>query len=170
MSAGFDQLEGTESGQISVHSKSPATPTTPARSSPPSAQARKRNGRLQKKNVRLVAEEASENENTPSHRVFAAKTEIGACRQKSFKEGRDYLSMTLDDPSFTAPIFASLFADEDGKTFNLIWSRARILNGHRPPHPSPVWHCRAGLCGFETSVAEGLFARGFTLSRRSENH
>ena len=55
--------------------------------------------------MRLVAEEASENENAPSHRVFAAKTEIGACWQKSFKEGRYYLSMTLDDPSFTAPIF-----------------------------------------------------------------
>ena len=41
-----------------------------------------------------------------------------------------YLSIRLDDPSFTAPIFASLFADEDGKTFNLIWSRARTSNGH----------------------------------------
>ena len=80
--------------------------------------------------MRLVAEEASENENTPSHRVFAAKTEIGACRQKSFKEGRDYHSIKLDDTSFTAPIFASLFADKDARTFNLIGSRARISNGH----------------------------------------
>ena len=46
------------------------------------------------------------------------------------QEGRDYLSIKLDDPSFTAPIFASLFADEDGKTFNLIWSRARTSNSH----------------------------------------
>jgi uncharacterized protein (DUF736 family) len=53
---------------------------------------------LQKKNVTIVAEEASENENAPSHRVFVAKAEIGA--------------------------------DEDGKTFNLIWSRARTSNGH----------------------------------------
>jgi uncharacterized protein (DUF736 family) len=85
---------------------------------------------LQKKNVRLVAEEASENENTPSHRVFVAKAEIGAAWAKTSKEGRDYLSIKLDDPSFTAPIFASLFADEDGKTFNLIWSRARTSNGN----------------------------------------
>ena len=68
---------------------------------------------LQKKNVTIVAEEASENENAPSHRVFVAKAEIGACWQKTSKEGRDYLSIKLDDPSFTAPIFASLFADED---------------------------------------------------------
>ena len=85
---------------------------------------------LQKKNVTIVAEEASENVNAPSPRVFVAKAEIGACWKKTSKEGRDYLSIKLDDPSFTAPIFASLFADEDGKTFNLIWSRARTSNGH----------------------------------------
>ena len=84
---------------------------------------------LQKKNVTIVAEEASENENAPSHRVFVAKAEIGACWQKTSNEGRDYLSVKLDDPSFTAPIFANLFDDEDGKSFNLIWSRARRTNG-----------------------------------------
>ncbi len=84
---------------------------------------------LQKKNVTIVAEEASENENAPSHRVFVAKAEIGACWQKTSKEGRDYLSIKLDDPSFTAPIFANLFDDEDGESHNLIWSRARRTNG-----------------------------------------
>ena len=85
---------------------------------------------LQKKNVRIVAEEASGIENAPSHRVFVTKAEIGACWQKTSKEGRDYLSIKLDDPSLNAPIFASLFADEDGKIFNLIWSRARTTNSH----------------------------------------
>ena len=84
---------------------------------------------LQKKNVTIVAETASDKENAPSHRVFVAKAEIGAAWAKTSKEGRDYLSIKLDDPSFNAPIFASLFADEDGKAFNLIWSRART-NGH----------------------------------------
>ncbi len=85
---------------------------------------------LQKKNVTIVAEEASDNENAPSHRVFVGRAEIGAAWTKRSNEGRDYLSVKLDDPSFTAPIFASLFADEDGKTFNLIWSRARTSNGN----------------------------------------
>jgi uncharacterized protein (DUF736 family) len=85
---------------------------------------------LQKKNVTIVAEEASENENAPSHRVIISKADVGACWQKTSKEGRDYLSIKLDDPSFTAPIFASLFADEGGKTYNLIWSRARTSNGN----------------------------------------
>ena len=85
---------------------------------------------LQKKNVTIVAEEASANENAPSHRVFVGRAEIGAAWTKTSKDNREYLSIKLDDPSFTAPIFASLFADEDGKTFNLIWSRARTSNGH----------------------------------------
>ena len=84
---------------------------------------------LQKKNVRLVAEAASDNENAPSHRVVVSGIEIGAGWSKTSKEGRDYLSIKLDDPSFNAPIFASLFADEDGKSFNLIWSRGRT-NGN----------------------------------------
>lgn len=85
---------------------------------------------LQKKNVTIVAEELSENENAPTHRVFVAKAEIGAAWAKTSKEDREYLSIKLDDPSFNAPIFASLFADEDGKTHNLIWSRARTSNGN----------------------------------------
>jgi uncharacterized protein (DUF736 family) len=84
---------------------------------------------LQKKNVTIVAEEASENEKAPSHRVFVGRAEIGAAWLKTSKEDREYLSIKLDDPSFAAAIFASLFADEDGKTHNLIWTRARTSNG-----------------------------------------
>ena len=84
---------------------------------------------VQKKNVTIVTEEPSDNENAPTHRVFLARADIGAGWAKTSKEGRDYLSIKLDDPSFNSPIFASLFADEDGKTFNLIWSRGRT-NGN----------------------------------------
>ncbi|HEY9092246.1 DUF736 domain-containing protein [Parasphingorhabdus sp.] len=84
---------------------------------------------VQTKNVRIVPEEASENENAPTHRVFVGRAEIGAAWTKTSNEGRDYLSVKLDDPSFTAPIFANLFDDEDGKTYSLIWSRARKASG-----------------------------------------
>lgn len=84
---------------------------------------------VQTKNVRIVPEEASDNENAPTHRVFVGRAEIGAAWTKTSKEDRPYLSVKLDDPSFTAPIFANLFDDEDGKTFNLIWSRARKASG-----------------------------------------
>ena len=43
-------------------------------------------------------------------------------------EGRDYLGLKLDDPSFTGPIYANLFDDEDGDGYSLIWSRP---NGRR---------------------------------------
>ncbi|ODU67336.1 DUF736 domain-containing protein [Sphingobium xenophagum] len=79
---------------------------------------------VQTKNVRIVPEEMQGNENAPSHRVFVGRAEIGAAWTKRSSEGRDYLSLKLDDPSFTAPIFANLFDDEDG-SYNLIWSRAR---------------------------------------------
>ena len=83
---------------------------------------------LQAKNVRIVPETNRSGENAPSHRVFVARVEIGAAWSKRSSEGRDYLSLKLDDPSFTAPIFANLFDDEKGESYSLIWSRP---NGRR---------------------------------------
>ena len=80
---------------------------------------------LQTKNVRIAPEQNRVSENAPSHRVFVGRAEIGAAWSKCSSEGRDYLSVKLDDPSFNAPIYASLFDDEDGEGFTLIWSRSR---------------------------------------------
>ena len=77
---------------------------------------------LQAKGVRIVAEQnRSSNENAPSHRVFVGRAEIGAAWSKRSEEGRDYLSLKLDDPSFNAPIYANLVAVDDG--YALVWSR-----------------------------------------------
>ena len=84
---------------------------------------------VQQKNVRIVTETEVASESAPSHRVFVGRAEIGAAWSKQSREGRDYLSVKLDDPSFSAPIYANLFDDEDGKTFNLIWSRPNGKNG-----------------------------------------
>lgn len=81
---------------------------------------------VQAKNVRIVPEENSSNGNAPSHRVFVGRAEIGAAWSKTSNEGRDYLSLKLDDPSFTVPIYANLFDDtgvEGEETYSLIWSR-----------------------------------------------
>ena len=59
---------------------------------------------------------------------WAGRAEIGAAWSKRSNEGRDYLSLKLDDPSFNMPIFANLFDDEDGEGFSLIWSRSRRKN------------------------------------------
>ena len=78
---------------------------------------------VQAKGVRITAEDNRSNENAPSHRVYVGRAEIGAAWTKRSAEGRDYLAVKLDDPSFNAPIYANLFDDEDGESFNLIWSR-----------------------------------------------
>ena len=83
---------------------------------------------VQAKNVRIVPETNRSGESSPSHRVFVGRVEIGAAWAKRSNEGRDYLGLKLDDPSFTAPIFANLFDDEEGEGYSLIWSRP---NGRR---------------------------------------
>ena len=85
---------------------------------------------VQAKNVRIVPEETRANDNAPSHRVYCGphKVEIGAAWAKRSNEGRDYLGLKLDDPSFTAPIYANLFDDEGSDSFNLIWSRSTKRN------------------------------------------
>ena len=84
---------------------------------------------VQARGVRIVPETNRSNDNAPSHRVFVGRAEIGAAWSKRSNEGRDYLSLKLDDPSFNAPIFANLFDEEDGEGFSLIWSRSRKKNG-----------------------------------------
>lgn len=78
---------------------------------------------LQTKNVRVVPEANRSGDNAPSHRVFVGRVEIGAAWAKRSNEGREYLGLKLDDPSFTAPIYANLFDDEEGEGYSLIWSR-----------------------------------------------
>ena len=83
---------------------------------------------VQAKGVRIVPLESRSNDNAPSHRVLVNRAEIGAAWAKRSNEGRDYLAVKLDDPSFNAPIYANLFDEEGGDTFSLIWSRP---NGRR---------------------------------------
>ena len=64
-------------------------------------------------------------ENAPDYRVVAGNgLEIGAAWKKLSKAERPYLSVTLDDPSFPATIYARLVEGEDG-AHNLIWSRSK---------------------------------------------
>jgi uncharacterized protein (DUF736 family) len=65
-----------------------------------------------------------DSERAPDFRIFAGATEFGAAWRKTARETqREYLSVKLDDPSFPAPIYASLVEAEDGNSHNLIWSR-----------------------------------------------
>lgn len=77
---------------------------------------------LNVKAVEFVPAEG-DNEKGPDYRVIAAGTEFGAAWKKTSREGRDYHSVKLDDPSFPAPIYASLVETETAGEFVLIWSR-----------------------------------------------
>jgi len=60
----------------------------------------------------------------PQFRIFAGAVELGAAWQKrSEQTDRDYLSVKLDDPSFPAPIYATLTEVEGEDGYQLIWSR-----------------------------------------------
>ncbi|MHA6732324.1 DUF736 domain-containing protein [Devosia sp. A369] len=60
----------------------------------------------------------------PHFRIFSGAAELGAAWQKVSKETeRDYLSIKLDDPSFPAPIYATLIEVEGEESLQLIWSR-----------------------------------------------
>ncbi|HQT65732.1 MAG TPA: DUF736 domain-containing protein [Acidocella sp.] len=84
---------------------------------------------VQTKNVRIVPETNRTSDNAPSHRIYVSKADLGAGWSKRSAEGRDYISVKLDDPSFSAPIYANLFGDEGSDGYTLIWSRSRKQNG-----------------------------------------
>ena len=71
--------------------------------------------------ARLAPSEKT-SDKAPDFRIFAGQTEFGAAWKKTSREDREYLSVKLDDPSFAAPIYASLVESDDGEQ-RLIWSR-----------------------------------------------
>lgn len=74
--------------------------------------------------IKLVPNDKGDNENAPDFRVQAASHDIGAAWKKISKAERPYVSVTLDDPSFPATVYARLIENEDG-THDLIWSRSK---------------------------------------------
>ncbi len=73
-----------------------------------------------KATIRAVSKD---NERAPDYRVTANGVEFGAGWSKAAKDsGAEYLSVKLDDPSFTAPVYATLVSGEKGE-HKLIWSR-----------------------------------------------
>lgn len=61
-------------------------------------------------------------EKAPDYRVYCGTAEIGAAWSMTSKEGKAYLSVKLDDPSFPAPILARLV--EMDTDHALVWTRS----------------------------------------------
>lgn len=74
-------------------------------------------------NVKIkIVPNSKEKGNAPDYRILVDNFEIGAAWKKVSKADLPYLSVTLDDPSFPAIIYASLVEADPG-VYNLIWSR-----------------------------------------------
>jgi uncharacterized protein (DUF736 family) len=89
----------------------------------PSLRCGMRRARTLNVKVKIVPND-KESENAPDYRIVAGNFEIGAAWKKMSRQDRPYLSVTLDDPSFPATIYARLVEGEDG-AHNLIWSRSK---------------------------------------------
>ena len=76
-------------------------------------------------NVRLrITRTENPSDKGPQYRIFAGAVELGAAwHKRSAETDRDYLSVKLDDPSFPAPIYATLSEVEGADGYHLIWSR-----------------------------------------------
>ena len=74
--------------------------------------------------AKFVPNDKGGNENAPVFRIQATGYDVGAGWKKTSEAGRAYVSVTLDDPSFPATVYARLIEEEDG-THNLIWSRSK---------------------------------------------
>ena len=64
-----------------------------------------------------------DNDKAPDFRLFNGTIEFGAAWAKTSNAGSDYLSVKIDDPSFPAPIYASLVHADESDSFSLIWTR-----------------------------------------------
>jgi uncharacterized protein (DUF736 family) len=73
----------------------------------------------------IRAAENADAENAPHYRIFTTDDiETGAGWKRTGERAGDYLSLAIDDPSFTQPLRAHLFQSEiDNATWNLLWTR-----------------------------------------------
>ena len=74
--------------------------------------------------LQIVPAEHKSSDTAPDYIVRSGRVEVGAAWARARQsDGGEYLSVKLDDPSFAAPIHATLAKDKDGADYSLIWTR-----------------------------------------------
>jgi uncharacterized protein (DUF736 family) len=72
-------------------------------------------------------------DSAPDFRVFhltdSVSSEIGAAWKKTSREGAEYLSVSIDDPSFAERINCRLVKTGSDQGHTLYWERTRPQNG-----------------------------------------
>lgn len=84
----------------------------------------------------VVRDRASSNPSAPTHRIYLVDSEgerfeVGAAWSQSIKrgarEGEEFLSANIDDPSFERPLSFALFRDDES-TWEATWRRRANAN------------------------------------------
>lgn len=84
--------------------------------------------------ARFVPNDNRSSDTAPEFRVFAGRSEIGAAwrSRANGPDARAYLSVSLDDPCLPNGIHAALFEDTEKRSAQLVWSRRRSEQDHKP--------------------------------------
>ncbi|HCI4054895.1 TPA: DUF736 domain-containing protein [Pseudomonas aeruginosa] len=107
--------------------------------------------------VKLIPNDKGDTKNAPDFRLQAAGHDIGAAWKKTSEAGRPYVSVSLDDPSFSATVYARLIENEDG-THDLIWSRS-TQGGLTAAHGAPP------IAAGRRAAGAARYARAYGVSR-----
>lgn len=75
----------------------------------------------------LVTADRGDTENAPDYRIHAGNDngpEVGAGWKRTGDKAGEYVSLQIDDPTFTQPVRANLFQSGSNKSaFHLLWTR-----------------------------------------------
>lgn len=83
--------------------------------------------------LRIVAADPSDAENTPDYRIMLGDdddaVEVGAGWKRVGEKAGNYLSLLIDDPTLIQPIYANLFQSGSDPTAHiLLWNRPAKRN------------------------------------------
>jgi uncharacterized protein (DUF736 family) len=72
--------------------------------------------------ARLIENDKAGNDKAPDFRLQVAGRDVGAAWKKVSEAGREYLTVSFDDPSFPQTVYARLIEIENG-AHALLWTR-----------------------------------------------
>lgn len=62
-------------------------------------------------------------EKAPDYRIQFGAAEVGAGWNRTTSDGREFISIKIDDPALPYPIYAGLYRGDDPDYLTLVWSR-----------------------------------------------
>jgi uncharacterized protein (DUF736 family) len=72
--------------------------------------------------ITIVPNAERTGDKAPDYRIYAGSHEVGAAWKKVSRAGAEFLSVRIDDPALTQPIYAAVVQTKSGE-HALIWGR-----------------------------------------------